>query len=228
MARQIEAVLFDCDGLLVDSEILAAEIELEYLASAGLNYEPAAFRKRFMGMPNPAFFAAIDADAEEQLGRPLGADFFKAMKAKYRDALRDRLQPVAGALDAVNATSLPKAVASSSDPDHLALKLQLTGFTSLFGDHVYPAALVERGKPEPDLFYYAADRLNAKPETCVVLEDSVNGIKAAKAAGMLAVGILAGRHLGPDDADLLTQAGADYVFSDFEPYKALILKRSTT
>ncbi len=121
-----------------------------------------------------------------------------------------------GVAEAVAAVGLPVCVASSSDPVRLRHSLTLTGLLPLFGDRVFSSAQVARGKPFPDLFLFAADRMGVEPSACLVIEDSVPGVTAARSAGMRVAGFTGGGHWGHDPAGAdLVQAGADRIFSDF-------------
>src|SRR5690242_19248030 len=180
----VTALIFDCDGVLVDSEVLAHAIEMEALAAAGLHYAPDEFRERFMGTSDKTFFDALEADALKRLGRSIRDDVFPQMKARYVAALRERLTEVPGALAMVSALPHAKAVASSSSMVTLELKLRKTGLWDHFAPHVYSAQHVTHSKPAPDLFLLAAKALSVPAEDCLVLEDSVNGVTAALAAGM--------------------------------------------
>jgi len=139
----------------------------------------------------------------------------------------ERLQPVDGAVQFVNALSVPKAVASSSMMQSLEWKLVLTGLKKAFGEHVYSTERVTRGKPSPDLFLLAARSLGAAAETTLVLEDSANGIRSAKAAGMIAAGFTGGGHCGPSHYEMLVAAGADMVFPSFSALGAFLTVRQT-
>ena len=154
-----EAVIFDCDGVLVDSEVLAQEVELAALAELGLIYGPAEFKRRFMGMSASAFFQALNADSLTRRGEPL-PDIFPHLPEKlYSAALREKLTEVAGAVQAVGQCTVKKAVASSGKVAMLRFKLEKVGLWETFAPHVYSGDLVERGKPALDLFLYAAHGL---------------------------------------------------------------------
>jgi beta-phosphoglucomutase-like phosphatase (HAD superfamily) len=210
-----DAVIFDCDGVLVDSETLALEIELEELAGLGLVYEREACVARFMGMNNNDFYAELDADRRALMGEPLPAEFRHAQRERMIAACRERLIEVPGAGRAVGAWRGLKAVASSSGSSLLRLKLQTTGLWGHFHPHVYGGDMVERGKPAPDLFLMAANGLGVDPGRCLVIEDTANGVRGACAAGATVWGFLGGGHMGQADAERLIAAGAGQVVADW-------------
>jgi len=201
-------VIFDCDGVLVDSEILAVEVEIVLLAEVGLIYEPAEYRRRFLGLHDQAFYEALDADYRAFAGRPLPEGFLERTHQKRVTACRERLSEVSGAAEAVAALRLPKAVASSSGSAFLREKLELGGLLAAFDPHVYSADLVGRGKPHPDIFLHAAERLGADPADCIAIEDSVNGVLSARAAGMEVWGFMGGGHMDDASGRRLIEAGA--------------------
>src|SRR3974390_662843 len=143
------AVIFDCDGVLVDSEVLALEVELAALAELGLSYETSEFKARFMGLSTPAFCDALEADHRKVKGADLPDDFRERCNARYR-AEWHRLREVPGARAAIERIGLTKAVASSSGEDALNRKLKLTDLWPLFAPHIYSADHVVYAKPAPD------------------------------------------------------------------------------
>ena len=208
MSNTPAAVIFDCDGVLVDSEILAIEVEVEMLGAAGLVYHPEEYRHRFLGLSSAAAAGLVAQDALERLGRPLPPDLADRIHHRCWDACQTRLTEVFGCGAAVAALSLPKAVASSSGADFLREKLRLTGLLAAFDPHVYSADLVARAKPHPDIFLHAAERLGVAPGACLAIEDSVNGVRSAKAAGMTVWGFSGGGHMDASAAARLVEAGA--------------------
>jgi len=216
------AVIFDCDGVLVDSEVLALQVELATLTEFELIYDSAEFKRRFMGMSDSAFFAALDDDSLARRGKPLPDHFARLHADRYGAALRARLTEVAGARRAVGQCTIKKAVASSSKTTMLRFKLEKVGLWETFAPHVYSGDLVERGKPAPDLFLYAARELGAKPSQCVVIEDSVNGVLAGRAAGMLVWGFVGGGHCSEASGGELTEAGADRIVEDWSEFYAAL------
>lgn len=209
--RDPAAIIFDCDGVLVDSEILAIEVEIEILSSLGLAYDMATFRRRFLGLHDIAFRDALDADRRALHGQPLPEDFLDMVHARRRTVVDERLTEVSGAGAAVAALALPRAVASSTGTAFLERKLRKTDLWGHFAPHAYSADLVAHGKPAPDIFLHAAAALSIAPESCLAIEDSANGVIAARAAGMRVWGFTGGGHCGPETADALRDAGAEIV-----------------
>lgn len=202
-----DAVIFDCDGVLVDSEYLVIEIESAMLAKLGAQISPAEIARHFTGLSDAAMNSALARD----WGVTLPATFDTERTKRATEAFERSLTPVQGIADVLAWLSVPRCVASSSAFDRISSSLSLTGLTGYFGDHLYSAAMVAHGKPAPDLFLYAADKLHAAPERCIVVEDSPHGVEAGRAAGMYVIGFTAGRHCTTDHAERLTAAGAHHV-----------------
>jgi HAD superfamily hydrolase (TIGR01509 family) len=197
-------VIFDCDGVLVDSDRIALRIQAERITALGLptNYEDCV--RDFLGIGMPATLRVI----EERLGGPLPEGWVEELDRAVQEAFRRELRPVAGIEAALDAIDLPTCVASSGSQGKMRLTLGLTGLRDRFTGRIFSGDEVERGKPAPDLFLYAADRMGAAPEDCVVVEDSPFGAAAARAAGMRALGY------APDgDGDALAGEGATVVTS---------------
>jgi HAD superfamily hydrolase (TIGR01509 family) len=209
------AVIFDCDGVLVDSEILAVEVEIVLLAELGLAYEPAEYGRRFLGLHDSAFRDALDIDCRAATGRPLPSDFIERTHDQRLTACRERLREVAGAAEAIATLATPKAVASSSGAAFLREKLALGGLLAAFDPHVYSADLVGRGKPHPDIFLHAAQELGVDPAACIAIEDSVNGVLSARAAGMEVWGFCGGGHMDAASGRRLGEAGAARLVADW-------------
>ncbi|MTH98221.1 HAD family phosphatase [Roseibium sp. RKSG952] len=213
---QFEAILFDCDGVLVDSEIIYEVVELECLARIGLTYERAAFKSRFTGMDPRDFRANIRADYEKVVGKPFPGSVFDEMNRETRQRFENELLPICGASGFLSELgALPRAVASSSALALLDRKLAQTGLKSHFGHHVYSGEQVTNGKPAPDLFLFAARQVGAAPENCLVIEDSINGARAGVAAGMTVWGFTGGGHIDEGHDELMREAGVAAVFSSY-------------
>ena len=217
----IKAVIFDCDGVLVESEVIAHEVELAVLSGIGMHYDAHDFAIRFMGMSDKAFWAALDADGREKLGRSIIDEIRPPMRERYARAIEERLTEVEGALSAIKALRLPKAVGSSSSVKGLEIKLKKVGHWDHFAPHIYSAEHVTHAKPAPDLFLHAAKALDVQPEHCLVIEDTVNGVTAGRAAGMTVWGFRGGGHMTDRIAARLTDAGAERVVRDWAEAEAL-------
>lgn len=204
-----EVVIFDCDGVLVDSERLIQEVDLELIRALGWPITRAEIFAEHLGRSE----AAVLANIERRLGHALPATFAQEKAAAYDAVLRERLVAVPGVREAITVLQergLRRCVASSSGHARIRMSLRLTGLHTVFADeHLFSAEDVEHGKPAPDLFLHAAAQLSAPPGLCVVVEDSPAGVQAAKAAGMRAVGYCA---LTP--AELLRDADADVLVTD--------------
>jgi beta-phosphoglucomutase-like phosphatase (HAD superfamily) len=212
-----DAVLFDCDGVLVDSEVVGLEESTRFLKERGFVFSPADIVRRYTGKRDDRFRAELLADYAEVLGRqPDEAEseaLFTGLLATRR-AARDNMQAVPGALGCVETVfraGTPSAVASSSRQDMLDSKVDRFGFKPFFGRHVYSADKVAHGKPAPDIFLYAAEQIGAPPQTCLVIEDSVFGVEAGLAAGMTVFGFTGGGHCFDGHAERLLEAGAAWV-----------------
>ncbi|MBI3678213.1 MAG: HAD family phosphatase [Proteobacteria bacterium] len=218
---KVAAILFDCDGVLVESETLAHEIETDVLAAIGLHYDAREFRERFMGMSDKAFWAALDEDGIARLGRPVTEEIRGPIKRRMRQAVMEQLTEVAGALACVSAVPHLKAVASSSTTEGLEIKLRKVGLWDHFAPHVYSAEHVTHAKPAPDLFLHAAKALDVMPEHCLVLEDSVNGVLAGRAAGMRVWGFTGGGHMDEAAGRKLAASGAERVVASWVEAQSL-------
>jgi HAD superfamily hydrolase (TIGR01509 family) len=183
-------IIFDCDGVLVDSEPLAFRILLEGLAEAGYTLEEARAYELLLGRS----IANLQSVLRQELGFELSASRLEAMRERLFAAYRQELKAMPGIVQALDSLTLPYCVASSSLPDRIRLSLEVTGLLPRFLPHVFSAAMVAKGKPEPDLFLYAAAAMGVPPASCLVIEDSSAGIEAARRAGMSVLGFLGGSH----------------------------------
>jgi HAD superfamily hydrolase (TIGR01509 family) len=183
-------VMFDCDGVLVDSELISAEVCVETLRDAGIVMTRQEVFARFLGRSLNSM-TAILADA---LGKTAGEAAVEIMRERLYERFRRELKPIAHVADALDALDIPFCVASSSQPERIRLSLGLTGLLDRFEPDIFSATMVAKGKPAPDLFLHAAHALGVAPEYCVVIEDSPAGIAAAQAAEMTAFGFVGGSH----------------------------------
>lgn len=176
----IELVIFDCDGVLVDSERLAIKIDVAVLGQLGWHLTEADIIERFVGVSDGHFRAEI----ERHIGRALPDDWEDEITPLYRAAFAAELRPVDGIVDALDAIALRTCVASNGTYDKMQFTLGLVGFYERFRGRIFSATDVARGKPAPDLFLHAAERMGVSPTRCVVVEDSAAGVAGAHAAGM--------------------------------------------
>jgi HAD superfamily hydrolase (TIGR01509 family) len=200
-------LIFDCDGVLVDSEHLACAALADLMTALGHSMTAEDAMLAFAGRS----LKDVLARAEELLSRPIPKDLGERAALELMARFRRELKAVAGVKDAIAALPYRRCVASSSAPDRLMLSLEVTGLSPLFGDNVFSAVEVANGKPAPDLFLLAAQRLGVEAASCIVIEDSVLGVKAARAAGMAVIGFTGGSHANQDLAERLAAAGAEPV-----------------
>jgi beta-phosphoglucomutase-like phosphatase (HAD superfamily) len=205
------AILFDCDGVLVDSEAIYVEVEREHLRRIGLNYALKEYQNRFNGLTSTDFFKALEQDYMARGKGPFPGDFADNLDAETKRRMDLELEAIAGAAGMLEVCNGPKAVASSSRLKRLHAKLRQTGLFGYFDPHIYSGEQVENGKPAPDLFLHAATALDVEPASCLVIEDSVNGVLAGRAAGMTVWGFVGGGHANEDLERRLFAAGASEV-----------------
>jgi D-ribulokinase len=222
-ARWPEVVIFDCDGVLVDSEVIALAVTRRRLGEAGLRLTDEEARQRFLGLRLDSVVRSVEAE----LGAPLPKEFPDALSREILETFASELKGVEGVRQAVGGLKARVCVASSSAPERLRFALRVTGYETLFAPNIFSAADVAEGKPSPDLFLFAARAMGAAPRDCLVIEDSVAGVAAARAAGMTVFGFVGGSHFSRLDkgADL-TAAGADLVFEDMARLPNLVAARS--
>lgn len=211
-------VIFDCDGVLIDSEIVAARLEAEAITELGLPMTALEICARFAGVTTREVWQTL----ERELGHPLPAGFFEAHIAHVRDVFSRDLEAIPGARTAVERLDLPCCVASSTRLPALVDNLGTTGLVDLFAGRIFSASQVKRSKPAPDVFLFAASQMGADPADCLVIEDSVAGVTAARRAGMTVVGFLGGSHVTPGLGDRLRAAGACALFARMDALAATI------
>jgi HAD superfamily hydrolase (TIGR01509 family) len=178
----LKLVIFDCDGVLVDSERISVRVEATALAKLGWTVSEAEIIERFVGRSYEFMVAEIEA----HIGRRLPDDWHNELCHLYREAFDAELAPVDGILEALDGIMSPTCVASSGGHDKMRYTLELTGLYKRFEGRIFSASEVARSKPAPDLFLYAAERMGVEPAACAVIEDSRYGIEAARSAGMRA------------------------------------------
>lgn len=210
---QIDLVIFDCDGVLVDSEYLAAQIESQLLTDAGFEISPEELSERYAGL----VFIDILKDIEKQSTIPLSASLVDRVPELFRSRMESELRAIDGARDAVEAIAAkyPYCLCSNSKSADIKNMLTTVGLYDLFENRIFSAPEVgtKKPKPAPDVYLFAAEKLKAKPANTIVIEDSVHGVHGATAAGMRVIGFTGGSHAYPGLADALTEAGAETVIS---------------
>ncbi len=201
-------VVFDCDGVLVDSEMLAAEVLARELTEFGMAITATECIERYSGVAMVEVLRRI----ETERGRPLPDHFGETVRLRDEEAFRSRLKPVPGACAMLRALSLPRCVASSGRLAKMRLTLGITGLLEFLEPHLFSAEMVAHGKPAPDLFLCAALVMKKSAAECLVIEDSLAGVRAAVAAGMRVFGFVGGSHCASDHAQRLHEEGAERVF----------------
>ena len=210
-------LIFDCDGVLVDSETLSCRIDAEILTECGVPYTAEEVARDFTGVSVKDQITRI----ESERGIRLPDDFTERLNRTLFQRFETDLKPIDGVRDAILSLPFPRCVASSSIPERIALSLRVTGLADLF-DNIFSSTQVARGKPAPDLFLHAASRMNTLPEKCLVIEDSIAGVQAARAAGMRVIGFVGGSHCGPGHAEKLRQAGAPVIIERMSDLPAAV------
>ena len=209
MSAPAQLVIFDCDGVLVDTERLSVSVDTRVLAHLGLPMSSDEVIERFVGRTETFWRAEI----ERELGRELAAGEFEAFDPWYREAFEANLSPIQHIIELLNAldgSGIATCVASSGTHQRMRFTLGHTGLYDRFSGRIFSATEVAEGKPSPLLFRHAATQMNTRPEHCLVVEDSKYGVQAAVAAGMPVVGFSG----SVTSAETLRAAGADHVVGD--------------
>jgi HAD superfamily hydrolase (TIGR01509 family) len=213
-----DLVIFDCDGVLVDSESLSCVVHADVLTAHGYPITSDQVHARFLGRSA----REARAEVEAELGHGLPDAYTVQLKATIDQVFGDRLQPIPHIAEALARLTLPVCVASSGTPTRIRSSLTTTGLLDRFDPHLFSALQVDRGKPAPDLFLFAAAQMKAAPPRCVVIEDSVPGVTAAVAAGMTVFGFHGGSHCHAATVAGLKAAGAHAVFDDMRQLPGLV------
>lgn len=212
-------LIFDCNGVLVDSEAIAATVASQELTRVGFPVSPEIVARFFAGRRPIDMLADIEAATQ----RKLPPNFAAVLAAATLRRLRAEACATAHVTHALTWLRGPKCVASSSPLDRVRVSLDATGLLRFFEPHLFSASDVPRGKPAPDLFLHAAAKMRVAPADCIVVEDSPAGVSAATAAGMVSVGFIGGTHSGPNLGASLTAAGARAVIADMRALKSTVV-----
>lgn len=211
----IELVIFDCDGVLIDSEQISARMLIAALEGYGISIDPSYVARHFLGRSYPVVLAQI----RKEFGIELPLHFEEEYRSRLLAAFDKELEVMPGLPGVLDRLGVPFCAATSSSPRRVAHSLQLTGLSQRFADRVFTASQVARGKPAPDLFIFAAERMRVAPERCLVIEDSETGVRAGLAAGMRVCRFVGGSHLaGGHNAAAID--GVDHVLPDFGEFFA--------
>jgi HAD superfamily hydrolase (TIGR01509 family) len=213
-------VIFDCNGVLVDSEPLATAIVSEEFMRAGFALTPDIVARYFTGRRPADMFAEVEMAA----GRKLPDHFATTVTGATLRRFRAELRATPHTVQALSWLRGPKCVASSSPIERIRLSLQSTDLIRFFEPNLFSASEVKNGKPAPDLFLYAATKMRTKPGDCIVVEDSAVGVAAGVAAGMTAIGFIGGSHAGAPLSQQLRAAGARIVINDMRALKSAVME----
>jgi HAD superfamily hydrolase (TIGR01509 family) len=214
--------IFDCDGVLVDSEVVVAPVVARCFTACGAVLSADQVLDRYTGLANPEMIRRVASE----FSVTFPDTFLEEMERAELEALERELQPVPGMAEVLTELSdggaVTMCVASSSTPERIRRSLEVTGLASFFGAHLFSAAQVARPKPAPDLFLHAASAMGCGASDCVVVEDSVFGVAAGVAAGMRVIGFTAATHGEDDTAVLLLGAGAEVVARDARELRGVL------
>lgn len=212
-------VIFDCNGVLVDSEPIAAEVAAQEFTRAGFPLTPQIVARYFTGRRPTDMFAEIEAAYQQKLP----PDLIRTVTFKTLQRLRVELRATRHMEYALTWLRGQKCVASSSPIERVRVCLEVTDLLRFFEPNLFSAIDVPRGKPAPDLFLHVAQRMYVAPAACIVVEDSPAGVAAATAAGMTSIGFVGGTHAGPNLESLLINAGARAVIADMRALKGTVV-----
>jgi HAD superfamily hydrolase (TIGR01509 family) len=217
---QPDLVIFDCDGVLVDSEIIAARIEAELLTLAGYEISAEELAETYAGLT----FKDIMLRVEEKSAIPFQASLIDRAEAMVDRKLRSDVRAIDGVREAVATVTTQRCICSNSPSERIEFILEKVGLLPFFASRIFSALETPTGKtkPAPDVFLLAAEKLNANPENTFVIEDSVHGVAGARAAGMRVIGFTGAGHSYPGHADALTEAGAETVIRRWAELKSVI------
>ena len=215
---KVDLVIFDCDGVLVDSELISCRAHSQMLTRHGYPITADQVLDRFLGVSDREARLIVEAE----LGRSLPGDFEAQVKQATLKFYEGDLRAISNVGEAIAAINLKKCVASSGTPEKIRHGLTCAGLHDVLAPHIFSATQVKRGKPAPDLFLYAAGRMQVPPQRCLVIEDSIPGITGALAAGMTVLGFHGGSHCRPGHSDSLRAAGATVTFDDMRQLPGLI------
>ncbi len=218
--RAIDLIIFDCDGVLIDSELISSRVMIDGLRPLGVNINSDYVAEHFVGRSFPTVARLIT----ERFQVNLPDDFEQRYRTDLLAAFEAELQPTLGIAAVLQELMLRKCVATSSSPQRAARSLQIAQLAPYFGANVFTASQVAHGKPAPDLFLFAAAKMQADPSRCLIIEDSLIGVQAGLAAGMQVCRYVGGGHLAARDPGKDTENPAVRVFSDWAVFDQVLAK----
>jgi HAD superfamily hydrolase (TIGR01509 family) len=215
-----DLIIFDCDGVLVDSEIIAAQVESRLLTEAGYPISVEEMGERFSGLTWKDILLAVEKEADI----PLSASLLDKSEKLLDARLQRDVKIIDGVRFALARLTTQRCICSNSSSQRLDMMLTKVGLKPYFAPHIYSAKDLgpDRVKPKPDIFLHGAQQFGVDPSRCLVIEDSTHGIHGAKAAGMRVVGFTGASHSYPSHADRLTDAGAETVISRMQDLPAVV------
>ena len=216
--QNFDLIIFDCDGVLVDSEVIACHAHAEVLIRHGYPITADQVFDRFLGRSTHQ----ANREVEAELGRSLPDDFHTQLQDELFRSFTAALQAVPYIDESLDAIAQPVCVASSGSQERMRVSLGRVGLYDRFAPNIFSATQVRNGKPAPDLFLFAAAQMKCAPARCLVIEDSVPGVTGALAAGMTVLGFHGGSHCRPGHADTLRAAGAIMMFDGMRRLPGLI------
>jgi len=212
---KIKLIIFDCDGVLIDSEIISNRIHAQVRTEMGFPMSTKEHIRAFSGH-------GINSEFMRKSFEILPGNFLSVVRDRSKEAYLTELKAVSGVREALAKISLPKCIASNSDPEKLKMMLKVTGLSNFFVGTVFSSHMVKVGKPAPDLYFYVAEKMKFTPMECLVIEDSAVGVRAARAAGMKVFGFVGGGHVYPELTGILEEEGVELVFSNMRELPTLI------
>jgi HAD superfamily hydrolase (TIGR01509 family) len=214
----IDLIIFDCDGVLVDSEVISCRAHADVLTRHGYPITSEQVFERFLGRST----RQANLEIETELGRELPEAYHGDLQDELFRSFEADLEAIRGIRDVLDVVTQRVCVASSGSHQRMRVSLGSTGLYERLAPNIFSASQVKNGKPAPDLFLFAANEMGVPPERCVVIEDSLAGIAGARAAGMTVFGFYGGSHCGDGYAETLRQAGADLTFADMHQLPDLV------
>lgn len=215
---KVELIIFDFDGVIVDSENLSSQAHAETLQQAGINLTIEQVDEQFIGIDVPTMRATL----QSQFGAEKVKLYAENIDRVYKQKFRQELRLIPHIREFITTTKMPICIASNSTPDRLTISQQITNISDIFNGKTFSASMVKRPKPAPDLFLHAAKEMGYAPENCLVIEDGAHGVTAAVEAGIKSIGFYGGSHCKPGHAAQLTAAGAIHIFNDMSELTNII------